>query len=62
MTNSIRMSPEQFKVLSDGLRTDTTNESVVFLTARFFGNDHGCHLTVRDVLVADDYDFRSTLV
>ena len=61
MTNSIRMSPEQFKALSNGLRADTTKESAVFLTAGFFENDRGCHLTVRDVMVADgsDYDFRS---
>lgn len=61
MTNSIRMSPDQFEALSDCLRADTRMESAVFLTAGFFENDHGCHLTVRDVVVAgdSDYDFRS---
>lgn len=61
--NSIRMSPAQFDALSNGLRTNADVESAVFLTAGFFENDNGCHLAVRDVLVAgdSDYDFRSNV-
>lgn len=59
MMNTVRMTTEQFEALHNCLLADKDRESAAFLTAGFFENDTGYHLTVRQVLIPEDDDYNS---
>lgn len=59
--NTVRMTSAQLDALRSGLMADAGRESAAILTAGFFENGRGVHLTVRGMVAAGegDYDERT---
>lgn len=59
--NTIRMTSAHLDALKSSLMADTGRESAAILTAGFFENGQGVHLTVRNMLFpgAEDYEARA---
>ena len=56
--NTVRLTPEQFASLRGYLLRDQSVESAALATAGYFRTGSGIHLTVRDVLIPCERDYR----